>query len=176
MQDHALLISSLIDHAAEAHPQAKVVSHTVEGPIHRCIYGDIAQRAKQLANALTRLGVQLGERIGPPRPKQVKAFISMTDRQHLTELGLDDLLCYEELIAAESDAFEWPALDGRQASSMCYTTGNPKGVFYSHRSSVLHSQAMCSADGIGLCAADTARSLASVRRRPGCTRLGGWQL
>jgi len=53
---------------------------------------------------------------------------------------------YEELLAAEPDSFDWPVLDERSAAAMCYTsgtTGNPKGVVYSHRSSYLHSMAAC---------------------------------
>jgi len=53
---------------------------------------------------------------------------------------------YEELLAAEVDSFAWPALDERSAAAMCYTsgtTGNPKGVVYSHRSSYLHSMGAC---------------------------------
>lgn len=63
--------------------------------------------------------------------------------------GLDasgDVLRYEELIAAEQPGFEWPELDERSAAAMCYTsgtTGNPKGVVYSHRSTFLHSLAQC---------------------------------
>jgi len=53
---------------------------------------------------------------------------------------------YEELIAAEADSFGWPALDERSAAAMCYTsgtTGHPKGIVYSHRSSYLHSMGAC---------------------------------
>jgi acyl-CoA synthetase (AMP-forming)/AMP-acid ligase II len=53
---------------------------------------------------------------------------------------LEPPLCYEELLAAESDDYDWPQFDERSASSICYppgTTGDPKGVVYSHRSSVL---------------------------------------
>ena len=53
---------------------------------------------------------------------------------------------YEELLAAEPDSFDWPELDERSAAAMCYTsgtTGKPKGVVYSHRSSYLHSMGAC---------------------------------
>lgn len=61
-----------------------------------------------------------------------------------SELG--EVLRYEELIAGEHQGFEWPELDERTAAAMCYTsgtTGNPKGVVYSHRSTFLHSLAQC---------------------------------
>ena len=63
MQDRPLLISSLIEHANAMHPGAEIVSRTVEGPVHRCTYGDIHRRSKQVANALTALGVKPGDRI-----------------------------------------------------------------------------------------------------------------
>ena len=49
MQDRPLLISSLIEHANSCHPGVEIVSRTTEGPIHRCTYGDIRRRSKQLA-------------------------------------------------------------------------------------------------------------------------------
>ena len=63
MQDRPLLISSLIEHASVVHPRAEIVSRTVEGPIHRCTYGDIHRRSKQVANALVALGIEAGDRI-----------------------------------------------------------------------------------------------------------------
>ena len=63
MQDRPLLISSLIDHANAMHPRAAIVSRTVEGPVHRCTYGDIHRRSKQVANALQALGVRPGDRV-----------------------------------------------------------------------------------------------------------------
>ena len=53
---------------------------------------------------------------------------------------------YEDLLAAEADSFDWPSLDERSAAAMCYTsgtTGHPKGIVYSHRSSYLHSMGAC---------------------------------
>ncbi|PXX54679.1 fatty-acyl-CoA synthase [Pseudomonas sp. LAMO17WK12:I10] len=72
---------------------------------------------------------------------------------------VNNLICYEELLAEQSSEFLWPEFDERTASSMCYTlgtTGNPKGVLYSHRSSILHSLALCTSDGFGLSSADSA--------------------
>ncbi|MSQ21488.1 MAG: long-chain-fatty-acid--CoA ligase [Betaproteobacteria bacterium] len=74
----------------------------------------------------------------------VKCWIAMTDRAHMPAINVPGLLCYEELIAAESGAFEWPSFDEYAATCLCYTsgtTGNPKGVLYSHRSTVLHAYA-----------------------------------
>jgi fatty-acyl-CoA synthase len=65
----------------------------------------------------------------------------------------DGYLDYETLLAAESDDFDYPKIDERSAAAMCYTsgtTGNPKGVLYSHRSTVLHSMASCMVDAIAI--------------------------
>ncbi len=67
--------------------------------------------------------------------------------------ALGEALSYEELLAAEEPGFEWPVLDERSAAAMCYTsgtTGNPKGVVYSHRSTWLHTQALQSASSVGV--------------------------
>ncbi|GLY88086.1 fatty acid--CoA ligase [Actinoallomurus iriomotensis] len=64
---------------------------------------------------------------------------------------------YEELLAAAPDTYDWPEIDERQAAAMCYTsgtTGNPKGVVYSHRSAYLHSMAACTGNAFALSAAD----------------------
>jgi fatty-acyl-CoA synthase len=70
---------------------------------------------------------------------------------------------YEELLSGQPDTFDWPEVDERAAAAMCYTsgtTGNPKGVVYSHRSIYLHSMQVCMTDGMGLSQSD--RALAVV--------------
>ena len=93
-----------------------------------------------------------------PRLKGLKACVAMTDRAHMPESEtLAGLLCYEELVEAEDDAYEWPTFDENTASSLCYTsgtTGNPKGVLYSHRSTVLHTYAAALPDSLNLSSRD----------------------
>ena len=79
----------------------------------------------------------------------VKGYVVMTDAAHMPETKLPGALCYEDLLAAEPDQFDWPQFDENTASSLCYTsgtTGNPKGALYSHRSTVLHTFFVCTAD------------------------------
>ncbi len=71
--------------------------------------------------------------------------------------ALPNPLRYEELLAAEDGGFDWPELDERQAAGLCYTsgtTGNPKGVLYSHRSNILHCLATTMADTVGITSSD----------------------
>jgi acyl-CoA synthetase (AMP-forming)/AMP-acid ligase II len=87
----------------------------------------------------------------------VKTFVALTDREHLPGQAPAGTLVYEELIEAGSPDFVWPQLDERQASGLCYTsgtTGNPKGVLYSHRATVLHAMAMVQPDCFDLGARD----------------------
>ncbi|HEX9497269.1 MAG TPA: long-chain-fatty-acid--CoA ligase [Mycobacterium sp.] len=202
MQDHPLMISSLIEHAATFHPDTEIVSRLPEGPIRRTNWAGVREVSKQVANALTQLGIQPGDRVGTlawnsdrhlalyygvsgsgavlhtvnprlfadqityiinhaedqvlffditfarlveqlaPQLKTVRAFIAMTDREHMPDIDVPELLCFDELIGSQSTAYTWPEFDERSASSLCYTsgtTGNPKGVLYSHRSTLLHA-------------------------------------
>ena len=93
-----------------------------------------------------------------PACKHLKNVVVMTDRAHMPA-GTDAWLCYEELVEAQSDAFEWPTFDENTACGLCYTsgtTGNPKGALYSHRSTLLHAYASCLPDAMGLSARDCA--------------------
>jgi fatty-acyl-CoA synthase len=91
-----------------------------------------------------------------PHLKTVRHVVAMTDRAHVpANCTIPDLLVYEELIAGKPGTYEWPEFDERQASSLCYTsgtTGNPKGVLYSHRSTVLHAYGSALPDTLGLSA------------------------
>jgi fatty-acyl-CoA synthase len=92
-----------------------------------------------------------------PQLPNLRAVIYMTDATHMPQAGPLTALCYETLLDHASDVFEWPTLDERDASALCYTsgtTGNPKGVLYSHRSTVLHAMVGNLGDVMGLRARD----------------------
>ena len=76
--------------------------------------------------------------------------------------ALGETLDYEELLAAEEPGYDWPLFDERQAAAMCYTsgtTGNPKGVVYSHRSTFLHSMAITAGSSLGISERDSVLSI-----------------
>jgi fatty-acyl-CoA synthase len=84
--------------------------------------------------------------------KGVRQFVVMTDGP-APNGQLTPIASYEELIAGRPTSFPWPEIDERDASAMCYTsgtTGKPKGVVYSHRSSVLHSFGIAVGGGLGI--------------------------
>ena len=84
-------------------------------------------------------------------------IVVMTDQAHLPDCQLDDILCYEDLLEGQSDHYDWPDLDENTASSLCYssgTTGNPKGVLFSHRSTVLHAWGTCAKDSLSISGQD----------------------
>ena len=93
-----------------------------------------------------------------PSLKSVKHYVVMTDRAHMPELDLPNLHCFDELMAAQSTRYIWPEFEERSASSLCYTsgtTGNPKGVLYSHRSTMLHTLMELAPDTFGISSAET---------------------
>lgn len=203
MMDRPLLVSSVIDYAAEVYPDVEIVSQTVEGGLHRYGYRASRERIGRLANALIGLGIKPGDRVATlawngyrhfelyyaiagigavchtinprlfpeqiiyianhagdtalffdltflplveklkPSLKSIKTYALMTDREHMPVNGqLDGLLCYEGLLAEVDPAIEWPELDENAACALCYTsgtTGEPKGVLYSNRSTLLHT-------------------------------------
>jgi acyl-CoA synthetase (AMP-forming)/AMP-acid ligase II len=87
----------------------------------------------------------------------IERIVLMTDGAPAGDHGLGEMLDYETLLAAESDSYPWPKLSERMAAAMCYTsgtTGNPKGVVYSHRSQFLHTMGVLQADSLSLREAD----------------------
>jgi len=94
------------------------------------------------------------------RLKTVEGLIVLTDREHMPDTSNIPVpvYCYEDLIADESNEFEWPEFDENAASSLCYTsgtTGNQKGVLYSHRSNVIHALTTSGADLFNMTANDS---------------------
>lgn len=91
--------------------------------------------------------------------KTIKQWVMMVDADRLpADSGVPGLISYEDWIAPHSSTYTWPQFDENSASSMCYTsgtTGNPKGVLYSHRSTVLHTLASSLPDALNLSARDT---------------------
>ncbi|MEG0344180.1 MAG: long-chain fatty acid--CoA ligase [Acinetobacter sp.] len=88
----------------------------------------------------------------------VEQFICYGSRDDKIATMLPNVVFYDELIQNQSTQFDWPQFSEETPSSLCYTsgtTGNPKGVLYSHRSSLLHTMAVCLPDSLNLSANDT---------------------
>src|SRR6267378_3384839 len=183
MQDWPLLLHRIIDHAATYHGGRRVISRAIEGPIHTTTYAEIRARAKKVAQRLARDGIKRGDRVATlawntwrhleswygitgigaiyhtvnPRlfPDQIAWIVNHAeDRVMMTDLTFVPLL---EKLAEVDDDFAWASLDENTAAGMCYTsgtTGNPKGVVYSHRSNVLHSMMASAPDAMGISSRD----------------------
>ena len=221
MQEHPLLISSVLAHAARHHGAGEVVARTSDGALHRTTWAGIERDARRLVRALQALGVEPGERVGtlswndhrhlqiyyavpgmgavchtinprlsdddiayivnhaadrllfvdpsfaaliervaPRVADSVRAVVVMAGPAQTPDIRLPAgmrLLCQDTLLAEASEEYDWPSFDENTASALCYTsgtTGRPKGVLYSHRSTVLHGYAINMGDVLALRAAD----------------------
>ena len=220
MDDYQLTLGPIFAFGRQVHANKKIITFTGDG-YTESTFAQVADRADQLAAALTRLGVKEGDRVGTFLwnnqthmeaylaipcmgavlhtlnirlfPEQLAYVINhaedkviivdasiapllarvrdqLTTVQHIivkgpgdaSSLGAD-LLDYDELLAGEPGGFEYPEVTESTGAAMCYTsgtTGNPKGVMYSHRSTYMHSMMVTSTANIAL--AETDRMLTIV--------------
>jgi fatty-acyl-CoA synthase len=219
MMDQPLLIADIVRYVERFHGDTEVVSRLPDaaGAIHRTTYGEVAARARRVANALDALKVGKGANVATlawnthrhlelyygvsgaervlhtvnPRlfPEQiawivnhaedavlffdvtfaplvdaiapqcpgVKHWVALTSAEKLPAMKQVKPVAYEALLGEASDAYDWPRFDERTAAALCYTsgtTGNPKGVLYSHRSTILHAYAEISPDVMCLSSRD----------------------
>jgi fatty-acyl-CoA synthase len=217
MQDTPLTLSSLLDHAARFHGEVEIVSSD-PGGVTRSNYGKVAARARKLAAALRRLGLNPGDRVASlalntarhlelyygvtgaggilntvnPRlfPEQiayilrhaenrivffdpafgklleplvalapdVETYVCLSSAQDMPDLRLPNLVSYEVLVSPEAEDALWTAVSENAGAILCYTsgtTGDPKGVLYSHRSLVLHAFIATGADGMAVSRRDS---------------------
>lgn len=217
MMYQPLLLSGLIEHAAQYHGDTAVLSKEVDGTVTHSDWLTVSNNAKRMANGLAALGLKPADRIATlawnnrrhleawyaisgsgmichtinPRlfPEQLSYIVNDADDQallfditflplimaikdslkglkHFICLGarddkvvaqLPETLFFDELLEQSAAEFAWPQFDETTASSLCYTsgtTGNPKGILYTHRSSVLHAIALCMPDVSALSAQD----------------------
>jgi fatty-acyl-CoA synthase len=132
------------------------VCHTVNP---RLAHDDIAFIMRDAQDTLLFADVTFAAAIAAATPNcggSLRAVVLLCSRAEMPEVALPAgiaLFCYEELMAAADEDFVWPAFDEKTAASLCYTsgtTGRPKGVLYSHRSTLLHAYALNSANVMGL--------------------------
>ncbi len=134
-------------------PAMGAVMHTLNLRLHPNDLAYIARHAEDTVLVVDRSLLPLFEKFAGQVPS-LRHVIVIPDDGPAPEGRLD----YERLLAAESEHFDFPKLDENAAAMLCYTsgtTGNPKGVLYSHRSIVLHTLVSCMSDTLGVRDSDT---------------------
>lgn len=138
-------------------PSMGAVLHTLN---IRLFPEQIAYVANEAEDAVVLVDTSLTKLLAPVLPSletvHTVILVGDGDTGPLEESG-KTVLRYADAIGAEATEFDWPRIDETSAAAMCYTsgtTGNPKGVVYSHRSSFLHSMAACTTNGIGVGSSD----------------------
>jgi len=134
------------------------VLHTLNPRLHPEQLAWIANHAEDEVLAFDMTFLPLVKAVAAKLPT-VKHYIALCDADKLpADSGIPGLISYEAWIAAQSEDYQWPEFDENLASSLCYTsgtTGNPKGVLYSHRSTMLHALAAATPDVMNLSSRDT---------------------
>ena len=218
MMERPLLISAILEHGADQFGHQSIVSRETHGALHRYTFAEMANRSKQLANALASIGLELGSVVGtiawnnyrhlesyyavsgsgmimhtcnprlhpdqlsyiinhaedeaiffdstfaplikaiaPSCPK-VKHWICLSDKTNAPEIENLEIKNYEDLIASHDNVFRWPDVDEKSGAALCYTsgtTGNPKGVLYSHRAIALSALSACLPNVLSMSSQDT---------------------
>ncbi|WP_280180693.1 long-chain fatty acid--CoA ligase [Nocardia farcinica] len=218
MQDEPLSLATLLKYAATFQGESTVSTWTGDG-VRTMTYRELGAEAARLANALSGLGIGVGDRVGTfmwnnnehmvayigvpamgavlhalnirlfpeqlvyvanhaedkvvivdgslvpmfaqllPNMKTVRhVIVANGDATTLQAPEGVQVHSYSELLAGQSDSYDFPVIDERSAAAMCYTsgtTGDPKGVVYSHRSNWLHAMQVVSPSGMGFSGADS---------------------
>jgi len=214
MMDFPLTLPTILERVGKYFPRVEIVTRRPDRSIQRSTYGDVYRRARQLAESLTRCGLERGDRVATlmwNQPAHLEAYFgvpvaggvihTLNLRLHPEEIAfianhardrfliVDDVLLpiyekfreqtrfervwvtsfcgaplakgyesYEALLAQAKGDFTYPAIEENEAAAMCFTsgtTGNSKGVVYSHRALVLHSFAEAMVDTFGVSQMDT---------------------
>ncbi|MEY8194379.1 MAG: long-chain fatty acid--CoA ligase [Cycloclasticus sp.] len=209
MMNSPLVLPHMVDRLAQLFPEVEVVSRMPDKSLHRTNYANVSRRAKQLASALTKKGINKSECVATlmwNHSNHLEAYLgipamgavihtlnlrlSPEDIAYIANhaddkiLIIDDILLpmyekfkdqvpfkevivvpltgapvaeefinYEDFLATGDDDFSYPEIDENDPAGMCYTsgtTGRPKGVVYSHRSTVLHCFAEAMSDGLAI--------------------------
>jgi acyl-CoA synthetase (AMP-forming)/AMP-acid ligase II len=134
------------------------VLHTINPRLHPEQLAYIVNHAEDQYLCFDATFLPLVKAIAPHCPT-VKGWILFAEAADMpADAGVANLLCYETLLAAESEDYVWPEFDERSAASLCYTsgtTGNPKGALFSHRSTLLHAYGSAHPNALNVGARDT---------------------